>query len=109
VLRSFPTAQRDAALTLAATPLRAWWFVEVRRLARPTLTSAGFAAAISLGEFGASTFLTRSGHDTLPLAIAHLLARTGAVPQAQGFALATVLLVVCAVIVTMVEPRREDS
>jgi thiamine transport system permease protein len=109
VLRSFPSAQRDAALTLAATPLRAWWFVEVRRLARPTLTSAGFAAAISLGEFGASTFLTRSGHDTLPLAIAHLLARTGAVPQAQGFALATVLLVVCAVIVTMVEPRREDS
>jgi thiamine transport system permease protein len=109
VLRSFPTAQRDAALMLAATPFRAWWHVEVRRLARPTLACAGFAAAISLGEFGASTFLTRSGHDTLPLAIAHLLARTGAVPQAQGFALATVLLVVCAVIVTMVEPRREDS
>jgi thiamine transport system permease protein len=108
VLRSFPSPQRDAALTLGATPLRSWWHVEVRRLVRPTLAGAGFAAAISLGEFGASTFLTRSGHDTLPLAIARLLARTGAVPQAQGFALATILLVVCGVIVMAVDvPRRE--
>ena len=109
VLRSFPPEQRQAALTLGASPLRAWWHMEARRLARPLLTGAGFAAAISLGEFGASTFLTRSGHDTLPLAIAHLLARTGAIPRAQGFALATILLLVCAALVVAVDPYRRDS
>ena len=109
VLRSLPPEQRQAALTLGASPLRAWWHVDVRRLTRPLLTGAGFAAAISLGEFGASTFLTRSGHDTLPLAIAHLLARTGAVPRAQGFALATILLFVCAALVMAVDPRAKES
>jgi len=103
VLRSVHPHQRAAALTLGAPPLRAWWETEVRRITRPLLTGAGFAAAISLGEFGATTFLSRSGHDTVPLAIDTLLARTGEVPRAQGFALATILLIACAVIVVVVD------
>jgi thiamine transport system permease protein len=103
VLRSIPGDQRAAALTLGAPPLRAWWHTEVRRLARPTMVGAAFAAAISLGEFGATTFLTRAGHDTMPIAIARLLDRAGEVPHAQGFALATVLLVACAVVVALAD------
>ena len=52
---------------------------------------AGLAAAISLGEFGATTFLTRSGGETLPIAIEQLLGRAGTTLQAQGYVLATVL------------------
>jgi thiamine transport system permease protein len=49
------------------------------------------AAAISLGEFGATSFLSRSGRETMPIAIERLLGRTGTVLQAQGYALAVIL------------------
>ena len=63
------------------------------------LAGAGFSAAISLGEFGATTILTRSGSETLPIAIGRLLGRAGALPRAQAFAMATILLVLSTVIV----------
>ena len=98
VLRAIPSDQRAAAAMLGASPWRAWWSIDVRRLAAPVVGAAGLAAAISLGEFGATTFLTRSGRETLPIAIARLLGRAGQVPRAQAFALATMLLVVTAAI-----------
>ena len=58
-------------------------------LRRPLATGAGLAAAVSLGEFGATSFLSRTGSDTLPIAIERLLGRTGSLFQAQAFALAT--------------------
>ena len=103
VLRAIPPEQRAAAATLGATPLRAWLAIDVRRLARPLVAAGGLAAAISLGEFGATTFLTRAGRETLPIAIARLLGRAGQIPRAQAFALATMLLVVSAAIVALVE------
>ncbi len=99
VLRSIPAEQRAAAATLGAAPLRAWWEIDVRRIRRPLVASAGLAAAISLGEFGATTFLTRAGNDTMPIAIARLLGRAGEIPRAQGFALATILLAVSALVI----------
>lgn len=93
VLRAIPADQRAAAATLGASPLRAWLAVDVGRVLRPLAASAGLAAAISLGEFGATTFLTRAGRETMPIAIARLLGRAGEIPRAQGFALATVLLI----------------
>ena len=46
-------------------------------VAVPLLSGAGFAAAISLGEFGATSMLSRSGGETLPIVIERLLLRTG--------------------------------
>lgn len=105
VLRTIPEGWRDAAATLGASPLRAWWSIELVVLRRPLLTGAGFAAAISLGEFGATTFLTRSGRETLPIAINRLLGRAGGLPHAQAFVLATILAAVTAAIIVAVESR----
>jgi thiamine transport system permease protein len=104
-LRSIPADQRAAAATLGASPLRAWWSIDVRRVGAPLLAASGLAAAISLGEFGATTFLTRSGRETMPIAIARLLGRTGEIPRAQGFALATMLLAATALIIVAVERK----
>lgn len=104
-LRSIPADQRAAAATLGASPLRAWLSIDVRHLGRPLVAAGGLAAAISLGEFGATTFLTRSGRETMPIAIARLLGRTGEIPRAQGFALATILLTVTAAIIVAVERK----
>ena len=100
VLRAIPSDLRAAASTLGATPIQIWWQVDARALRRPLLAGAGFSAAISLGEFGATTILSRSGSETLPIVIGRLLARAGALPRAQAFAMATILLVLTTVIVT---------
>ena len=99
VLRAIPSDLRAAASTLGATPIQAWWHVDARALRRPLLAGAGFSAAISLGEFGATTILSRSGSETLPIAMGRLLGRAGALPRAQAFAMATILLVLTTVIV----------
>lgn len=110
VLRSVPPDQRAAAVMLGASPLRAWFEVEVRRLARPVAAAAGFAAAISLGEFGATTFLTRAGRESMPIAIDQLLARTGDVPRAQAFALATLLFALTAIVIVAADrPEVTDA
>jgi thiamine transport system permease protein len=99
VLRSIPADLRDAAASLGATPMRAWWNVDVRALRRPLIAGIGFSAAISLGEFGATTVLSRSGRETLPIAIGRLLNRAGAMPHAQAFAMSIILLLLTIVTV----------
>jgi len=91
VLRGIDPRLHEAAATLGASPARAWREVTWPHLRRPVFAATGLAAAISLGEFGATSFLSRSGTPTMPIAIGGLLGRAGALLQAQGFALATIL------------------
>ena len=105
-LRSIDPQLRAAAASLGASPIRAWREIDLRFSARPLLTAAGFALAISLGEFGATTFLTRRGRATLPIAIEQLLNRPGALLHAQGFVLATVLAVLTIGVIGAVEALR---
>ena len=103
VLRSVDPAMTDAAATLGASPSRAWRATIVPFLWRPLAVGAALAAAISLGEFGATSLLSRSGGETMPIAIEALLGRTGSVLQAQGFVLATLLAATTVILVVVVE------
>jgi thiamine transport system permease protein len=103
VARSIPADQAPAAATLGASPVRAWVHTTLPALRRPFAAAAGLAAAISLGEFGATSFLARSGGETLPIAIERLLGRPGRVFQAQAFALSTILAVATIAIVMVVD------
>ena len=103
ILRAVPPDLRAAAATLGASPSRAWLEVDGRALVRPLVVAGGFAAAISLGEFGATTFLTRTGRETLPIAVGKLLGRPGELSRAQGFATATLLLVLTGAVLVAVE------
>jgi thiamine transport system permease protein len=58
--------------------------------------AAGFAFAISLGEFGATLFIVRPETTTVPIAIYRFLGRPGATNSAQAFALATILMALTA-------------
>ncbi len=108
VLRSIDPAMTDAATTLGASPARAWQHVVVPYLWRPLGAGAALAAAISLGEFGATSFLSRSGGETMPIVIDQLLGRTGSVLQAQGYVLATLLAATTILLVVVIErgPQR---
>lgn len=103
VLRSIDPDLRAAAMTLGASPTRAWATVTVPFLWRPLAVGAALAAAVSLGEFGATSFLSRSGGETLPIAIEQLVGRTGSLLQAQGYALATMLAAATVVLVLAVD------
>jgi thiamine transport system permease protein len=103
VLRSVDPELAAAAATLGASPVRAWRATIVPFLWRPLAAGAALAAAISLGEFGATSLLSRSGGETMPIAIEALLGRAGSVLQAQGFVLATLLAATTVVLVVIVE------
>jgi thiamine transport system permease protein len=109
VTRSIPTDRAAAAATLGASPLRAWANTTLPALRRPFATAAGLAAAISLGEFGATSFLSRSGGETLPIAIERLLGRTGERFQAQAFALSTILAAATVAIVMIADQGGERA
>jgi thiamine transport system permease protein len=103
VLRSVDPTMAAAAATLGASPARAWKATVVPYLWRPLAVGAALASAISLGEFGATSFLSRSGGETMPIAIERLLGRTGSALQAQGFVLATLLAATTVILVVIVE------
>ncbi len=103
VLRGIDPRLHEAAATLGASPERAWREITVPHLRRPLVVAAGLAAAISLGEFGATSFLSRSGSETMPIAIERLLGRTGSALQAQGYVLATILAVATVAVVVALD------
>ena len=73
---------------------------------RAVLVSAGFAFAISLGEFGATVFLARPDRPTVPVAIYRFLGRPGALNVGQAMVLATVLMAVTAAVVVLIDRVR---
>ena len=103
VLRSVDPRLSAAAATLGASPARAWREIVLAHLWRPLAVGAALAAAISLGEFGATSFLSRSGDETLPIAIEILLGRTGSLLRAKGYALATMLAAAVVLLVLAVD------
>lgn len=103
VLRSVDPDLSRAAATLGASPTRAWATIVVPFLWRPLGVGAALACAVSLGEFGATSFLSRTGGETIPIAIEQLVGRTGSLLQAQGYALATILAASTIVLVLAVD------
>ena len=83
VLRAIDPRLREAASTLGASPARE---VDLPIVARAALVAAGFAFAISLGEFGATLFIVRPDYPTLPVVVYRLLGQPG--PQNFGGAMA---------------------
>ncbi|MFJ5062611.1 ABC transporter permease [Streptomyces nigra] len=108
VLRAVDDRLREAATVLGASPWRVWREIDLPMVRRALLIAAGFAFAVSLGEFGATVFIARPDNPTLPVAVARLLGRAGDLNYGQAMALSTVLMVVCAVALLVLERLRTD-
>jgi thiamine transport system permease protein len=94
VLTGVDDRQRQAAASLGAGPLRTFATVDLPAVWRPLMAAAGFAFAVSLGEFGATSFLARSEHPTLPVVIFRLIGSPE--PEAFGTALAASVVLAAA-------------
>ena len=106
VMRSVRTRLREAGAVLGAPPARVWREIDLPLIFRAMLVGAGFALAISLGEFGATSFIARPDAPTLPVAIFRLLGRAGAANFSQAMALSTVLMGMTAASILAIERFR---
>ena len=105
-LRSIDPRLREAAMVLGASPGRAWREVDLPLVRRGLLVATGFAFAISLGEFGATSLIARANAPTVPVVIVRLLGRPGALNSTEAFALSTILMVLSAGAVLVVDHWR---
>jgi thiamine transport system permease protein len=68
-------------------------FVESRMINGVLLTSLGYAAIISIGEFGASTFLAYGSEGTIPTLLFRLISRPGELNYGMAMAVSAILIV----------------
>ena len=105
-LRSIPAETRQAAAVLGATPLRVWREIDLPIVSRAALVGAGFAFVISLGEFGATSFIARPNSATIPTMIFRLLSRPGEISFGMAMALSVVLALITAAVVMAMDQAR---
>jgi thiamine transport system permease protein len=106
IIRSIDPRLREAAAVLGASGWRSWREVDAPIVARAALVGAGFAFAVSLGEFGATLFIARPDTPTIPVTIARLLGLPGPLNFAQAMAMSTILMLLTGVSVLVIERLR---
>jgi thiamine transport system permease protein len=109
VLRGVDSRMRESAAVLGAPPWRVLRDVDLSIAARPVLAAAGLAFAVALGEFGATTFLSRLDHPTLPVVIYRLIGVPGGENFGMALAASVVLAMVTVAVMALVERLRVGS
>ena len=104
VLQAIPDSLRQASSVLGASPQQTWLNIDLKIIRRAVISAAAISAAVSIGEFGASSFLARRGAETLPITISRLLSRPGDSLQSQAFALATLLAIFSLITIFVIDP-----
>lgn len=109
-LRAIDQRYRESAALLGAKPRDVLRFIDLPLIRRAALTGGGFAFAISLGEFGATSFLARSDTAfTAPLAIFRLLSQPGDLIRGRALALSVILGILVAMVAALAEWRRDGA
>ena len=103
VLRGVDRRMRESASVLGASPWRVLRTIDLGIARRPILAATGFAFAVTLGEFGATTFLSRPDRPTLPVAIYRLIGVPGGDNFGMALAASVVLAMVTVIVIAAVE------
>ena len=91
-LRKIPDTLREAAAILGASPTQIWRKIDLPLIRSALLVAAVFAFGISMGEFGASSFVTRPQTPTMPVAIFRFLSQPGELNYGQAMAMSCILM-----------------
>jgi thiamine transport system permease protein len=92
-LVSLGTEPIEQARVDGATSWQIWRFVESGMIKGVLLTALGFAAIVSVGEFGASSFLAYGSEGTIPTLLFRLIARPGEQNYGMAMAVSAILIV----------------
>ena len=93
-IEHMPSSLGQAAALLGAKPLDILRKIDLPILRRAIINSAVFSFTISMGEFGATSFLTRPERPTLPVAIYNYLSKPGGLNYGQAMAMSSILLLI---------------
>ncbi len=103
-LRGISPRIREAAATLGADPRAIRREIDFPLATKALLVGAAFAFAVSLGEFGATSFVPRRpSTTTAPTAIFRLLGQPGDQLRGQAMALSVILMLVTAASALVIE------
>ncbi len=102
-LAAIPNSYRQSAAVLGASPREVIMKIDLPLIRTTLLSSFVFAFTISLGEFGATTFLSRPDYPTIPIAIYRFLSQPGGINYGQAMAMSTILMLVCAAGIVFIE------
>jgi len=106
VLKSIDPRLRESAAVLGASSWRVLATVDLAIVARPAVAASGFAFAVALGEFGATSFLSRPDRPTLPVVIYRLIGLPGGDNFGMAIAASVVLAAVTVAVIALVERAR---
>ena len=95
-LRGIPSSLREAASLLGRSPFQVWHSIDLPLVSRAILVGAIFSFSISLGEFGATSFVARPHTPTMPVAIFRFLSQPGDLNYGQAMAMSSILMLVSA-------------
>ena len=109
VLQAIDQRLRQAAAVLGASPGRVFMTVDLPVLGRSLGLAVGFCFAVSLGEFGATSFLSRPDRPTLPVVVFRLIGRPGADNLGMALAASVVLALLTAGVIGVAERLRVQS
>ena len=109
VLRSIDPRLRETAAVLGAGPMRVFASVDLPVLGRSLGLAVGFCFAVSLGEFGATSFFARPDRPTLPVVIFRLIGRPGGDNLGMALAASVLLAAVTAVVIGLCERLRVQT
>jgi thiamine transport system permease protein len=105
-LKNIPPTLRESASSLGASPWQIFKEIDLPILFRSLLIAAIFGFTISLGEFGASSFITTPENPTIPVAIYSYISQPGGLNYGQALAMSTLLLIVCTLGIFLIEKVR---
>jgi len=92
-----------------ASSFQVWRFIESRMIRGVLLTALGFAAIMSIGEFGASSFLANGSQATIQTLLYRLISRPGEQNYGMAMAVSAILIFLSALVVYLVSraPREK--
>jgi thiamine transport system permease protein len=106
LLRGISPSLQEAARVLGASPWQVWRLIDLPIISRGVIVGAMFAFTVSMGEFGASLFITRPETPTIPVVIFRLLGQPGAQNYGQALAMSVLLMMVSATSFSLIERLR---
>lgn len=105
-IQGIPNSLREAASVMGAKPFKVFLEIDLPILLRAVIVSLAFSFTISLGEFGASSFLANARTPTIPVTIFRYISQPGALNYGQALAMSTLLLLTSALGSLLIEKIR---
>ncbi len=93
-IEHMPVSIGQSAALLGAKPAEILRRIDIPILRRSIINSLIFSFTVSIGEFGATNFLTRPERPTMPIAIYNYLSKPGGLNYGQAMAMSTILFLI---------------